>query len=182
MKRIILILAILLPMFANGQTNDAEQNLSKSEVCSSKTGIMSRCVDTYLADISTKNAKPLKTCIRTLKLGDNTSYLYVIKKANISSNVVIRDSDVVAINKALDKFIREVDADCVIETDYIENKYITENGFEIGYFVSDGKATWYMKLERENKKLVEIKDPIELSQTFHVAQKTIERLKNRTAK
>ena len=30
----------------------------------------------------------------------------------------------------------------------MENKFVTVDGFQVGYYVSGGKATWYSKLEK----------------------------------
>jgi len=30
----------------------------------------------------------------------------------------------------------------------LENKFVTVDGFQVGYYVDKGKATWYVKLER----------------------------------
>lgn len=32
--------------------------------------------------------------------------------------------------------------------DYMEKKFITVDGFQVGYYVSKGKASWYIKLEK----------------------------------
>lgn len=32
--------------------------------------------------------------------------------------------------------------------DYMENKFVTVDGFQIGYYVTSGKANWYLKLEK----------------------------------
>lgn len=61
---------------------------------------------------------------------------------------MIEYSDLVEINKALAKLSSEVEADIATRPDYMENKFITVDGFEIGYFISKGKANWFMKLDR----------------------------------
>ena len=47
----------------------------------------------------------------------------------------------------LAKLVAEADTDCSANPDYLENRFVTNDGFEIGYYVSKGKASWYMKLE-----------------------------------
>jgi len=32
-------------------------------------------------------------------------------------------------------------------SDYLENKFITDDGFQVGYYISKNKLVWYMKLE-----------------------------------
>lgn len=90
---------------------------------------------------------------------------------------MIEYSDLVEINKALAKLVTEVDADCAVDPDYLENRFITDDGFQIGYYVSKGKASWYLKLERYSNSTVFIKNAAELTTNFTAAQKKIEELK-----
>lgn len=90
---------------------------------------------------------------------------------------MIEYSDLVEINKALAKLCTEVNTDCAANPDYLENKFITNDGFEIGYYVSKGKASWYIKLERYSNSSVFIKNAETLTENFSNAQKKIEELK-----
>lgn len=42
----------------------------------------------------------------------------------------------------LAKLVAEADTDCSANPDYLENRFVTNDGFEIGYYVSKGKANW----------------------------------------
>ena len=42
----------------------------------------------------------------------------------------------------------EVDNDVATNPDYLENKFVTSDGFQIGYYVDQGKTKWYLKLEK----------------------------------
>jgi len=90
---------------------------------------------------------------------------------------MIEYSDLVEINKALAKLTSEVDADCAENPDYLENKFRTVDGVEVGYYVSKGKASWFMKLERYTSSTVFIKSKEVLVEAFTNAQKKIEELK-----
>ena len=90
---------------------------------------------------------------------------------------MIEYSDLVEVNKALAKLVGEVDADCNANPDYLENKFVTDDGFEVGYYVSKGKANWYLKLERYESSTVFVKNAEELTSNFTAAQKKIEELR-----
>ena len=90
---------------------------------------------------------------------------------------MIEYSDLVEINKALKKIVADVDADVVANPDYLENKFITVDGFELGYYIFQSKVSWYMKLERFSESIVLIKDKETLVKTFINAQTKIEGLK-----
>ena len=42
----------------------------------------------------------------------------------------------------------EVEKDIAANPDYLENKFVTVDGFQVGYYVSKGKSRWYLKLEK----------------------------------
>lgn len=96
---------------------------------------------------------------------------------SVAHIAMIEYSDLVEINKALTKLVSEVEADCAANPDYLENRFITEDGFQIGYYVSKGKASWYLKLERYSSSTVFIKNAEALTSNFPAAQKKIEELK-----
>ena len=83
----------------------------------------------------------------------------------------------VEINKALSKLVSEVDSDCAKNPDYLENKFRTTDGFEVGYYVKKGMANWYMKLERYTSSTVFINSKEALVEAFKNAQVKIEELK-----
>lgn len=70
-----------------------------------------------------------------------------------------------------------MNSDIQSNPDYLENKFITEDGFQIGYYVSKGKASWYIKLERYGSSTVFVKNAEALISAFKNAQSKIEELK-----
>lgn len=38
--------------------------------------------------------------------------------------------------------------DIASNPDYLENKFTTVDGFQVGYYVDKGKSMWYLKLEK----------------------------------
>ena len=90
---------------------------------------------------------------------------------------MIEYSDLVEINKALTKLASEVEADVASNPDHLENKFRTEDGFEVGYFVSKGEANWYLKLVRYSRHTVIVKNKTVVIDAFKNAQAKIEELK-----
>lgn len=175
---------MLLSMFcftSFGQTNEAAKKLTKFEEFSSKTGRITKFVDVNMPRISESFLGSLETGVRTIMGSDRNAYFYRIEDPETSRSVshiaMIEYSDLVEINKALAKLVGEVDADCAANPDYLENKFVTDDGFEIGYYVSKGKASWYLKLERYSNSTVFIKNASELTNNFTAAQKKIEELR-----
>lgn len=180
MKKILVILALVLPLVSFAQTSGDAKKLTKFEAFSSKTGAIVKFVDVKMPNIPMNFMGSLESGIRTIKGGQN-AYFYRIEEAETSRSVshiaMIEYSDLVEINKALAKLTSEVDADCAENPDYLENKFRTVDGVEVGYYVSKGKASWFMKLERYTSSTVFIKSKEALVEAFTNAQKKIEELK-----
>ena len=180
MKKILVILmAMLLPVTSFAQKDDAKK-LTKFEEFNSKTGSILKFVDSKRPNIPMNSMGSLETGIRTIK-GWQYSYFYRIREAattrNVSHIALIEYSDLVEINKALSKLVSEVDSDCAKNPDYLENKFRTTDGFEVGYYVKKGMANWYMKLERYTSSTVFINSKEALVEAFKNAQIKIEELK-----
>ena len=128
---------------------DAEKTLTKMDVFSSKTGVITKFVDTKLPNLKTK-FDAIETRIRRISNGSNSAYFYQIEKSGKYSNNVasIEYNDLLEVIKALQVLKQDVDKDISLNPDYMENKFVTVDGFQVGYYVSGGKATWYSKLEK----------------------------------
>lgn len=179
MKKVLFILAMLLPIATFAQKAEDAKKLTKFEEFTSKTGSIVKFVDVSLPRLSISYGS-LETGIRTIK-GASNAYFYRLEKAETSSSVakiaMIEYSDLVEINKALDKLVSEIDSDLAANPDYLENKFRTVDGFEIGYYVSKGEANWFMKLERYSNSTVFPKERTLLITAFKNAQSKIEELK-----
>jgi hypothetical protein len=179
MKKILLLLALMVPFVSYAQ-NEAEKQLTKFEQFSSKTGKISKFVDVNMPKIPKSYMGSLETGIRIL-MGEKNVYFYRIEEEETSRSIahiaMIEYSDLVEINKALAVLVSEVEADCAANPDYLENRFISEDGFQVGYYVSKGSASWYMKLERYGKSTVFIKNAEAITSSFTAAQKKIEELK-----
>ena len=149
--------------------------MTKFEEFTSKTGSIVKFVDIHMPKLSVAYGASLQTGIRTIKSGNNI-YFYRLEESE-TSIAMIEYSDLVEINKALAKLASEVDADIASNSDYLENKFRSVDGFEVGYYVSKGYAHWYLKLERYSSSIVFIKDQASIIEAFKEAQTKIEELK-----
>lgn len=149
MRTLLVLLIMLLPLLSFAQQEDAKKQMTKYEEFTSKTGLIIKFSDINLTVMSTSSGN-LDTGIRIL-VGDTNTYFYKIEQKETSNHpghiALIEYSDLVEINKALLKLSSEIEADIAAKPDYLENKFITEDGFEVGYYISKGKANWFMKLD-----------------------------------
>ena len=186
MKKILLAMVMFLPLAIFAQ-EDAKKQMTKFEEFTSKTGVIVKFIDTEMPNLSLSQSygastgiRKLTTAIRIIK-GDSDAYFYRLEKAASSSSLsqiaMIEYSDLVEINKALIKLASEVDNDVASNPDYLENKFKTVDGFEVGYYVSNGKAHWFLKLERYSRNTVFVKNQEDLIEAFKNAQSKIEAFK-----
>jgi hypothetical protein len=88
----------------------------------------------------------------------------------------IEASDVVAINAALAKFKVESEKDKTAGNSYVEQTYVTSEGFYVGYRVADSMVTWFIKMGPEDPELFS-RTGENFFEAFANAQKEIEALK-----
>lgn len=180
MKKIILLITILTSTVAFAQRNDSEdKQLTKFEQISSQTGKIVKFQDVKMPGIGLSFGGVLRTGIRLI-MGENEAFFYRIEKPETSSSVsriaMIEYSDLVEINKALVTLAGAIEGDLAANPDYLENKFRTEDGLEIGYYISNGKANWFIKLERYSNSTVFPKNKDEIINAFYGAQTKIEEL------
>jgi hypothetical protein len=111
-----------------------------------------------------------ETRVRKIINGTATAYFYQITKEGKYSNSVasIEYSDLLELLKAVKVLKGEVINDIAANSDYRENKFVTVDGSQVGYYVSKGKANWYIKLEKQgsdNTLFIDNGDTIETALT-----------------
>lgn len=181
-KRMTLAIALLATtatIYAQDVKNELETVKTKMDVFASKTGAITKFVDTELPTLKTSYGG-VETRIRKVSNGVTSAFFYQIEKeGKYSSNTAsIEYSDLLEVLKALKALKAEVGNDVAANPDYLENKFITVDGFQVGYFISDAKTSWYIKLEKygsENTIFINNFDTIE--RAFTDAKNKIDDLK-----
>ena len=158
---------------------EAENVKTKMDVFASKTGSITKFVDTKLPNLKATYGSA-QTRIRKITNGTTSAFFYQIEKeGKYSSNTAsIEYSDLTEILKALKVLKTDVANDVSANPDYMENKFVTVDGFQVGYFISGGKASWYIKLEKygsDNTLFIDNGDTIETA--FTEAKNKIDELK-----
>jgi hypothetical protein len=182
LKIATLILTILignLSIFAQDVKKDADSAKTKMDMFSSKTGTITKLTDNKLPNLKTSFGS-VETRIRKVSNGITSAFFYQITKEGKYSNSTasIEYADLVEVLKAIKALKSENDKDIALNPDYLENKFITVDGFQVGYYVSAGKSSWYIKLEKygsDNTLFIENGDTIEIS--FTEAKNKIDELK-----
>ena len=169
----------LLPLLAIGQ--NAEKELTKFEAFTSKTGSITKFYDVNMPKVSTYLGGKLDASVRVVQKGSDKMYFYRLEKAETSSSVariaMIEYSDLVEINKAIATLVVEYSTDVAEAQDYLENKFISNDGFQVGYFISGKNARWFVKLERYSSSTMFFSSSDDVVETFKNAQAKIEEMK-----
>ena len=181
-KNLFLILSLtMLSIFSYAQDvkKEAEIVKTKMDVFASKTGSITKFIDTKLPNLKTSFGS-VETRIRKITNGTTTGYFYQISKEGKYSNSVasIEYSDLIEVLKALKVLKNDVDNDIALNPNYMENKFVTVDGFQVGYYVSGGKASWYIKLEKfESDNTIFINNGETIETAFSEAKSKIDELK-----
>ncbi len=187
MKKLLFLLLILVPWSVMAQDNDEERDSVRSNtkygVMFLKKGVFIKFEDfkvqkyPYTVD---SNIPKIKASIRNF-YGTNKN-IYFIKLRIGNTWVFIEYSDLVEINKAIEKLKYEVDYDCLKMPEYIKNAYISDDDFVVGYWVEKklGKytPTWYFDFDNSNRYLPIIRniDINKVSKMFQEKQAEIEEM------
>jgi hypothetical protein len=166
--------------FAQEAKKEIEKEKTKMDAFTSKTGTILKFTDYKLSGLKQSIGRLTETRIRKINSGTSTMYFFQIEKSGQYSNSTasIEYSDLLEIIKAISSLKSEVEKDLTSNPDYLENKFTTADGFQVGYYVSKGKISWYIKLEKygsDNTLFIENAELIEKS--FEESKNKINELK-----
>lgn len=172
----IVIFATTSAVYAQDVKKEVENVKTKMDAFASKTGTITKFIDTKLPTLKTSFGGA-ETRIRKISNGITSAFFYQIVKEGKYSNSTasIEYYDLLEVLKALTALKTEVEKDIMSKPDYLENKFVTVDGFQVGYYVSNGKASWYIKLEKygsDNTLFIDSGDTIESA--FTVAKNKID--------
>ena len=178
MKNTITILISLLITISLFSQEQKEQN-SKMLDFVSKTGVIIKFEDYNLSNIKTSYGV-IESKIRKIISENEAQYFFQISKSGKydTKTASIAYEDLLEIQKALISLKEQSEKDVENVSDYLENKFITEDGFQVGYYKSKNKMIWYLKLENYGSdNTVFVKDYNLIKTAFQIGKEKIESLK-----
>lgn len=158
----------------------AKTNETKLDVFASKTGSLIKSIDYPLPNISTSFGQVVEARVRKLIRGNEVKYFFQIScEGKYSTKTAsIEYADLLEVLKAFSSLKTEAILDALDKL-YVENKFITEDGFQLGYYVNEGKSHWYMKLEKYgsgSENMVFLNNSTSVEQVLNGAKNKIEEL------
>ena len=173
----LLIITIFLSLFT--LVIAQEKDASKMEKFASRTGQIIKFYDYSLPDLKS-NYTSLETKVRKFESAGEIEYFYQIVKEDKYDNKVasIAYDDLVEVLKALETLISNAEIDKSSNANYLENKFVTEDGFQVGYYAKKGSVNWYITLERYGSgNTVFISEVSKIVNAFTEAKNKIEQLR-----
>jgi hypothetical protein len=153
---------------------------TKMEAFASRTGSLFKFEDFKLPRLKGSYGEFVRTRIRKTIIGDEVQYFYQIGKEGQYQNATasIEYTDLLEVIKALASLRNGIDKDLARAPEYLENRFTTTDGFVIGYYISEGKSKWYLKLEKYGSdNSISISDASMIEIAFIEAKNKIEELK-----
>lgn len=169
---VILISSILI-------AQDVKEEATKMDQFASKTGSILKFIDTNLPALKLSYSVAEVKIRKIISGGEIGYFLQISKEGKYDTKTAsIAYEDLIEIIKALKTLKLESAKDLSLNPDYLENKFITEDGFQVGYYVSKGKLKWYLTLERYGSgNTAFVKDVESIESLFDSAKLKIEELK-----
>jgi len=130
------------------QQKDADSQ-SKMDVFASATGSIIKYLDYNLESLGSSYGIA-ETRIRKINAkGESQVFLQITRETKYGEKKAsIAYEDLLEIIKAMPKLKLDAQSDMATDADYVENKFVTDDGFQVGYYVSSGKVKWYLVLEK----------------------------------
>jgi len=149
-KLILLILFFSNLASAQDRKKEIKSAETKMESFASRTGTITKFIDFKMPSLKLFLGEIAETRVRKVIVGNELKYFYLIEKAskNTNTTAAIEYVDLLEVINALAILKGEALADQSSQPDYLENKYITSDGFQLGYYVTEGKGKWYIKFDR----------------------------------
>jgi hypothetical protein len=149
MKSLLLLIILFQSnlIFVKGQ--GVKERTSKLDSFTSKTGVIIKFIDYSLGGINLIYGATAETKVRKIMSGSEIGYFYQVSTSDQygSKSGSIAYEDLKEIIKAVRILKNESTSDASLGAEYLENKFITPDGFQIGYYLNKGKIKWYLVLE-----------------------------------
>ena len=180
MKNLLFVLGLLLLTSSLFAQQDAKEANTKMDAFASKTGVIIKFVDYALPNLGLTYGAA-ETKVRKLISGGEVGFFYQISHQGKydTKTASIAFEDLVEVIKAIQTLKSDSEKDKSTNPDYLENKFVTEDGFQVGYYISKGKLKWYLVLEKYGSgTTIFVNEVSAIEKAFNNAKLKIEELKN----
>jgi hypothetical protein len=176
---------VYLSSFSQEIKKEITKDKTKMDALVSKTGTTVKITDINLSGMNALYTGLSETRVRKITNANLINYFFqIVKKGEYSNSTAsIEYNDISEIIKVIQILKKDIDKDISLLPDYLENKFTTLEGFQIGYFISKGEVTWLIKLDKndsDNSLYFKGSEIIEIA--FNEAKNKMEELKQQLNK
>ena len=157
---------------------DEQSYLTKLETLISAKGKLVRTVSHDL-EAAHSETNVLSTQVMVVDTGDSIDYFLLLAKEREDDEVVaaIAEADIKALAKAI-TYLKEASlVDVYLNADHVQNIFVTDDNFTIGYFVLDSSLTWFIALDEYSDELEYFDDVSVIENLLTSAQDKISEIK-----
>lgn len=149
----------------------AQQPATKLDKFISKSGVIIKFEDYSLPRMSQQFGLFAESRVRKVYAGDDVKLFYQITNESKYGTKVasVAQEDFEGLQKAFLTLKSQLASDLKSPADYLENKYVTADGVQLGYLINKGKETWYMQLEKYGSSSIFLKSAESIEGSFSQA-------------
>ncbi|MBK6915299.1 MAG: hypothetical protein IPH11_17150 [Ignavibacteriales bacterium] len=163
MKNKFWILSILFILGTSIFAQEITKEESKFNQLASKTGTIIKFIDYKLSRLEFIGGGSANSTVRKLIINNEPHYFYYISiHSRWGNDVALTYDDFLALSEAMEKLKKDSAQDLALHLYYLENKFITEDGFELGYSIDSDKLTWYLVDNRFTSKNILLLSNLEI--------------------
>lgn len=181
----MLMLSLSMSIYAQKGQVSEKRITTKYEEFISQSGTFVKFTDILLPQNNTYYTDGISGAVRTFWGQSNNNYYVILTNNNHTGNnrAMIEYSDLLELNKAFSRLLSEVNDDVELRTeyDYLENKYVTNDKFVLGYYIEKKKAKWIVKFDPYTE-VFRIYYQEDLCKLLKMAQEKIEEIMAREGK
>ncbi len=157
---------------------DEQRNLTKLENLISAKGKLVRTVSHDL-EATHSETNVLSAQVMVVDTGDSVAYFLLLAKEREDDEVVaaIAEADIKALSKAIISLKAASLVDVYLNADHVQNIFVTDDNFTIGYFVLDSSLTWFIALDEYSDELEYFDDVSVIENLLTSAEDKIKEIK-----
>lgn len=172
MKKIIIIMALLMPVFSFAQDVEKKEQTTFERFTSS-IGAIVKFYDYSMPKLSASYQSASVEVRKVISGQSSNCFLHIefTPYQRSTQSAFIAGEDLVEMKKALEELKTLASADGTGEADYMENKFKIKDGSYIGYYISKNKSgdkepTWFFNINGYSNGTLYFKSPEPLIECF----------------
>ena len=183
MKKLILLLALMMPMVSFAQELEKKEQTTFEKFTSS-IGSIVKFYDYTMPKLSSSYQSATVEVRKVISGSQSNCFLHIefTPYQRSAQSAFIAAEDLVEMKKALEELKTLASSDGTGEADYMENKFRIKDGSYIGYYIQKNKSgdkepTWYFNINGYNGGTLFFKTPDALLDCFAGAIAKIDAIK-----